>query len=210
MNPGYLSFVLISIAAVLLASGWKDTLLRGVSGKLLLLFFPCWIAASSLTVTVAGNIRINLVLAVLAVLTASAIGGYGNLLEKIHHLSLGLLLASVYFAMQVLVKLDPGLFFRFADLNMAAASGLMAALSARHPGTQTAVLSIGLVVGDFLYLYAARDLLPMELGHRTFQDRWWLSIFFARGFTLFFAFVVAACREMKQVWLAYRNGRRNG
>lgn len=96
MNPGYLSLILISVILILLASGWKDILIKGATHKALMLFFISWFTSLSFTVH-AGTAKINLVFAVIALWSSALAAKAGGMLYKLHLLSAGLLLGSVYF-----------------------------------------------------------------------------------------------------------------
>src|SRR5438128_1392 len=63
MNPGYLTIFVVCSAGILLASGWKEFLLKDMSHRSILFFFAGWLIFSMFTWVMtfhAERIQLNL------------------------------------------------------------------------------------------------------------------------------------------------------
>ncbi|MGG1551760.1 YphA family membrane protein [Paenibacillus ferrarius] len=206
MNSGYLSFILMSITLILLASGWKTLYVGGVSHQRLLLFFASWIVSARLTVTV-ENVHVRLVYALIAALSFLILYRTQGIVHKVHLLSIGLLLGSLHFLLQQLLEMDPILIIRNPAWESAAIIAVVAVAVQRNCWEQFAAISLGYVIGD-LYQAGIREIDGYHrLGYAAFQDQWWLSIFLARTLTIVLQAAYAGCRSLVRS-LFERNGGR--
>lgn len=184
MNPGYLSYVLISMLLILLASGWKDILFHGVTRTSILLFFVGWIPASFIQLSL-GGVTVSLVI---PFLLAACLGGswkMDTILQRGHVWSAGILLGLFDLIMR---ELD-GWNLIPPQYNPAAYSALalavLAAVMARGPLWQFIALSVGLVTAELLYAWLNRTSLGARtVGGPAFSDHWWYALCLARGLTV--------------------------
>lgn len=184
MNPGFPSFIFICISLILLASGWKLTLLGGISDRAIAAVFGLWLAVGLLRIGHADAAVIDgAVAALLAVTVIGALGGRFPL-HAVHLFSIGLFLGSVYYLFTRLGELNPF----FWPHGSWAPAGLLVAVAAamlvRNLRDQIAVLSLALLFGTVLYMRLHKQRTGISLGGLRFQDQWWLALFTARLLSL--------------------------
>lgn len=180
MNPGFLSLILISISLILLASGWKRTLLGNVPHVAIVLFFTSWCISGLFHVRLRDGTVIGGTAVVLAVVVALVLLGHRSLLGALHYVSLGLFLASVYYLMKHLGQLDPFFLPSRSWAGPAIVVALLAAALIRRTKDQIACLSLALLSGYALYWFVHRERVAVPLGDLRFQDEWWLAAVVAR------------------------------
>ncbi|MCS7462449.1 hypothetical protein N0M98_20210 [Paenibacillus doosanensis] len=208
MNPGYLSLLLMVVALILFASGWKDIIVRGITSKVILLFFVCWLVASQLTVPAAGG-RVNLCVAVLLFFAAYTLWTMRGFVYRLHMLSVGALLGSLCFFMQETIHLIPALFLGGTEVSIALIIGLLASVLIQIPSVQLAALSIGLLLAELYRGYLHQDYAGLQIGYQSFQDRWWLTVFMSRSLSLITGFGLLACKKSVN-WMTEGIKRRGG
>jgi hypothetical protein len=179
MNPGYLSWLLMVISVILFASGWKEVLIRGITSKVILLFFVSWFIGMSFTFAIPGG-SIAFSVVILLFIIGGALWQVNGIMLKLHAISIGILLGSVSFFMLETVQMTPVLLYRSPELSMALFIGLLAAVSIKLPSVQLASVSIGLLLGEAYFRYMHRRHVGLELGSLLFQDRWWLTVYMTR------------------------------
>jgi hypothetical protein len=204
VNPGLLSFLLISIAMILFASGWKEELARGISHKVILLFFVCWIFFSFFHIPFFAGYQVNLTYLVLAALIGSILVSCASLSQSVQLLSLGLLLGSVYFLLWQLYSIDPVMIIYRPTIDISITLSIIAALMIRHPLHQIAALSIGLTVGDGLFHWFQHGMGPVVLGGPLFQDQWWLTVMSTRLLSETCSYLFKGCKGAAQLWCERR------
>ncbi|MBD2861332.1 hypothetical protein [Paenibacillus oceani] len=180
MNAGFLSWILILVTFILLASGWKTFLLRGVSYQAILTFFAAWCVASRFDVSMGKGWAVNGVIVPLLILIGAALWRQRSFLGGLHGLSFGLFLASVYYLLKHMGDIDP--FFLPSRVTFGAALilALLAAILVRKPEDQIACLSFALLCGSALYGYVHKGQSAMPFAGLPFQDEWWLAVGSAR------------------------------
>ncbi|GMX65213.1 hypothetical protein Elgi_44830 [Paenibacillus elgii] len=207
MNAGYVSLLLIVVALILFASGWKNVILRGITPTSLLLFFMLWILFMRWS-TDWGGIRVFGCTLLLLTGSLWVMVRTPSFLYRFHLLSIALLLGSVYFFMRETLHLMPAVIWFSSEWTVAASVGFLAAALLRWPPLQIAGLSLGLLIGDIMLACAHREQMAMTLGQAEFQDEWWLTAFAARGCSLLLEGTVAgtklAFNRMRQM---VRSGR---
>ncbi|NHN28743.1 hypothetical protein [Paenibacillus agricola] len=183
MNPGYLSWLLMVISLILFASGWKDILMRGMTSRVILLFFVSFLIGIPLFVTVPGG-RVSLWLLILLGYAGLVLWKLDRLVNKLHVISVGILVGSLSFFMQETVYLFSSLVLGSLELTMALVVGLLVVMTLKLPSVQIAMLTVGLSLGEFFYLYIHQKHTGMELGSLKLLDRWWLNVFITRGLSM--------------------------
>lgn len=204
MNAGYVSLLLIVVSLILFASGWKDIILRGITHLSLLLFFVGWLILQRWSFTleqwrIYGCVPLLLVISFLVLFQAR------GLLLRLHLLSVGLLLGSVFFFMKETIHLAPALIVFSPEWTMAFFIGLLTSALLRWPAFQVAALSLGLVIGEGMFAYSHRDQTNIVIGQAGFQDAWWLTIYAVRGSSLALESAAAGCKKAcMYVWNTFR------
>lgn len=180
MNAGFLSWILIFVAFILLASGWKNVLLRGVSDPVILIFFIAWCVMGRFDVFESEGLTVNGVVVPLSIVILAALWRQRSILGGLHGLSFGLFLASVYYLLKHMGDIDP--FFLPSRIAFGAALilALLTTILVRKPADQIACLSFALLCGSALYSYVHRGQAAMPFAGLPFQDEWWLAVGSAR------------------------------
>ncbi len=208
MNPGYLSLIIIGMMLILLACGWKEELLRGIPHKAILLFFICWIPLSFAELSLKGGLRINACYLLLAAVALLILGSLRSPLQAFHLASIGFLAGSFEFLLQQIYSLDPAAVVFRPVFDICASISVPIALLLRQPLQQIAGLTIGLIVGDGLFLYAHKGYAPFFLGHPEFLDKWWLTLLVTRSFSLGVQYAISGCQRLSRLWNDLREARR--
>lgn len=205
MNPGYLSFLLISVTLILCASGWKDILIRGISNKAILLFFVLWVGASRVAIPWNGY-RLYLSFILVSILAGIILYKTGGMLVKLHLLSVGLLLGSIYFFLLEAAHLLPVLMGN-PGVHASMLVGATMFMLSRQTAVQIACISVGLVAGELYlaYIHHANGY-PAALGNPAFQDKWWLSLWTARGCTFMWQAVRSGTEQAVKLWSERKKG----
>ncbi|PYI54957.1 YphA family membrane protein [Paenibacillus flagellatus] len=180
MNPGFLCWILICISLILLASGWKRTLLRDIPDPAIVLFFVGWCALGRLQLPLTGYGQANGIVLLLAVVVAAVWARQRTALAGLHAVSFGLFLASVYYLLKHLGEVDPFFLPYRSGTGTSCVLGLIAALLVRRPQDQIACISFAMLVGSALYAIVHRERYGVSFGGLTFQDDWWMAIFAVR------------------------------
>ncbi|WP_281886884.1 hypothetical protein [Paenibacillus sp. YYML68] len=195
MNAGYLSLLLVVVALILVLSGWKDILLRGMTPTSLLLFFVLWIVLLPLSFEWQSIQFSGSAILWIGILSYVFVSMRGSLL-RFHLISVSLLLSSVYFFLKETIHLMPTIMIWNATFTTALMVGVLAAGLLRQPGLQIAAITAALLLGESMSLYAHRDTAIVVIGHAGAQDLWWLSIFTARAVSLLLEAMGNAVRGM--------------
>jgi hypothetical protein len=205
MNPGYLSLLLISVALILLASGWKDILIRGISHKVILLFFVLWVGTLKIIIQWNGlNVHASFLLVALAAVIILIFTE--GLLVKCHLMSIGLLLGSISFFLQEAASVVPA-FMEKPEMHTGIFLGIAAFLLARKPTYQILCISVGLILGEIYYAYIhGPQGYHAALGGPKFQDKWWLALWMARGCTVIWQSACAGGKQAIKYWTERRKG----
>jgi hypothetical protein len=205
MNSGYLSLIILCIMLILLLSGWKDVYVERISTKRILLFFVGWLALVSFHLNLNGW-QISLVYVWVALFSIAILHQIHGFLHKLHLLSVGLLLGSIHFLLQEILTMDPVLVIFKPSLDTALFLAMIVILIERRVKEQIACLSIGLLMGDFLFGFVHHSAAPVQFGGPSFQDEWWLSVFTARTMTILLQTAYSGCKLMIRSWLSRRGG----
>jgi hypothetical protein len=194
MNPGYLSIVLLVVSLILFASGWTDFLMRGITSKVILLFFISWLVTMEGQITL-EHAHIGLWIAVPALASIAIVVRSSGIMHRLHIVSAGLLLGSVTFFLLETIHLIPSLLLGSVELTMALLSGLLISALIKLPAVQLAVVTIGLLLGEAYFRFVHKDLIGFQLGTADLQDRWWLTLYVTRLVSLLLASIALLCRK---------------
>jgi hypothetical protein len=190
---------------ILLASGWKDVYVRSISPTWILLFFVGWLLLVTFHLNV-NEIKLNLVYLWVAAFAVGILIYTRGMVQKLHLLSVGLLLGSFHFLLQEILTTDPVMVMMRPNLDTALFLALIVILIERRVKEQIACLSIGLLLGDFYFAFVHQAVVPIRFGGPSFQDEWWLSVFAARTLTVILQSAYSGCKVVIRSWLARKGG----
>lgn len=180
MNPGYVSLIMICIAFILFMSGWKDTFLRGFSDGRVVLFFIAWCLLSRFQLQWGSHVSVNLVVLLLGVTVIRLLALQPSPLHKLHLISSGLFLGSLYYLFGHLSQADPAFLPFHSPQSLAVLLGLLAVVMARKTEEQLASITVGLLIGHLLDLTVHRRQISVHFAGFSFQDQWWTAVSAAR------------------------------
>jgi hypothetical protein len=195
MNPGYLTFILLSVTLILLACGWKETLLPGVANKRIILFFAVWICCNEIVLNL-GAVRLTLSYAVIACLTVLLLKSAGNVQQSLGLVFVSLLIAACDYLFLEMYSVNPFMTVISKRADIALILALIGLLLNRHPYRQMLILSLSLLLGEAWYQASHLAARPVKLGTADFMDQWWLAIFGARIAT---ATIQASYRRSRRI-----------
>ena len=197
MNPGYWSLIIISVTFVLLATGWKETIIGNVTNRALFLFFAAWIALSPFNVRLeAARVGVNLSVVLLGFVASVALFRGRTTRSRLQLAEFGLLLAPFFFLFRYLAETNPFLSELLSGPTTAVALGSLTVLATRNGLEQIGCVTIGLLVGHALLLYDRPGY--AVLGGPSFRDDWWLAVAAARSETVVLQSVRVAFRGARQ------------
>jgi hypothetical protein len=205
VNPGYLSWILVSISLILLASGWKRVLLGRIPDAGIFAFFAAWCILVFAEAEVGPGLKINLAVLPIAALFLVYLRRRRGNAKLLHLISACLFLASVQYFLKRIAELDPHLLPYDASLVSALAAALFALVWTRDPEEQIAGISFAALASHSLYWLSHREYLPLiPFGNMAFHDEWWLAAVSARAAAAMFAAAEAFVQRAAKNW----NGRR--
>ncbi|MDF2668347.1 MAG: hypothetical protein K0R67_653 [Paenibacillus sp.] len=181
MTPCYLSMILLCLTFILLASGWKNELLPGISDRSLLVFTASWIILSQIQINLPSPTitDVNLVVLLLVWLVVQNIWASSTWLAAFHFISIGLFQAALFYLLCYFAQADP-MFFPYHSPAVAAVFlGLVTALLTRNAFEQVGVVTFALLVGTGLYavvMNKGHSSYSLLFGGRLFQDQWWAAV----------------------------------
>lgn len=202
MNPGYLSYILICITVILLVSGWKDALLRGVSARAITLFFIGWFALSEVKFSL-GQWTISGPYAGLVILFFFLLSALPEEISVFYLMACGLTLGLFYFlANGISLSLAglPG----SSQLWLGLLIGLLVISLYRNPIAQLACITLCILSGSLLQMYSHASLAGYRLGFGHMKDHWWLFAFSARIITAALGYIALMTRTWFQQWTEAR------
>ena len=209
MNPGYLSFVVITIFIILLASGWKEAILGEWSNKHIALFLTAWFAGRWMTFH-GEHVRFNLSYAAVVFVTVAFLFSVKPFSRKIHLLAVGVLLSSFHYFLMEIFRVNPFLSPVNPDIETALWLCGLAIMITRQPGMQLFVLSFALLLGQTYFDYTHRETIPVHLGSPKFMDKWWFALISVRMGTLLLNSLIEMAGRTKRVWGNASKAREDG
>jgi len=180
LNPGYLSLLLMLVAAILLASGWKTALLGRVSGRDVALFVVLWAASMQFRWTWNGAIFYG-AWPVAFGLVAVLLWRSENWFRRWHVVVTGILLGSVYMLLQELYAIDPMFVLVGGNYDAVLWLSVICLMMRRKSFEQIGSLTIGLLLGELLAALFHHEGRMLVFGSPTFQDHWWLAVMTVRS-----------------------------
>lgn len=174
MNPGYMSWIWIVISLILLASGWKDVLLKGVTAKAIRFFFIVWCLLMAVHFPIGKHVLYPIFFFLFILYCAALLSG-----EHAQRRLQMAFLPTFLGILEFMLRQTSGaavLMLPDSSLLLAAAAVLLV----RPAVPQIAVISMSELVCLALTVYVHKERLPLTIGDMRFQDHWWLAVCSAR------------------------------
>jgi len=206
MNPGFLSYILLTLSLIFIGFGWKPHAIGGASARAALWFCLCWIVAAAV-VWHAGAWSGTLAYAPLAALAAFALRSPLPGKDAATALAFGCLLGAMYSLVQLVERVDPLAIVLHPTVDPLLLIALLAVCYTRRASIQFALLSVALIVNDAYMALLYAEWQPAFFGGRAFQDGWWAAATAVRCASVAAtAAVVRARREGGRIrgWLRVR------
>jgi hypothetical protein len=175
MNSGYLTLVVLITICILLGSGWKVYLLKGITSQAILIFIVGWLFSSIFTVQMNFNfmeIQLNLAFIFLLVSSGYLMTRLGSLAERLQLLLVAFLLCAADYVLREASGLS--------IINISILLALMAVCLQKNPLNQITSLIIGFLCGNVLSLWTHHRSQAFVLADQPFQDLWWFTLLLSR------------------------------
>jgi hypothetical protein len=192
MNPGYMTIFVLMVICILLASGWKDLLLAGISREAIIVFIMGWLLSSFFSVhfIIYGvSIQINLTFIFLLGYSLFLFGRLKEPLDKLHTAVLAILLGLLDVTLREASKFAMG----YDALIMA----IVIVSFQRSAQKQSASLLLGLLCGNVVSLIIHQRSQAIVMADQRYQDFWWLSLLLTRAVAVIFDYMRPS---LKKVW----------
>ena len=182
MNDGYWSYILMVVMTVLLSSGWRSSVVKGISSLEVFWFIAAWYIGLFAVIPLGSTISIQGIY--LALLLTLARFMFKEPIASVSYFIItGCLLGLIGFFIQELYRLDPVLIVFEKEIDAALIIGVLAWLVTRQP-CRRPVLSLAYIIQDVLPLLSKPADQMLFLGDAELQDGWWISYVCARVLTL--------------------------
>lgn len=199
---GYWFFVFVSMTFVLLASGWRKELFGELSHRSILASFGIGLALMAFEFQV-GDALVN---GAAIGLLAASIAAWFKLskgFDRIHLVSVGMLLASVTLMLRQFYRMEPVYVHISEAADLTIYLALLAALFVRNPIQQWICVTWGVFLGTALYMYlTGQGLSPF--GTLSLFSHYWGTFLAARLGSAAFGAIV---RSWQLIAKRYRSGR---
>jgi hypothetical protein len=183
MNPGFLSYILLTLSLILIGFGFRQPAIGEGSARAALWFCLAWIAAAALDWR-AGGWSGTLTYAPLLALAASALTSPFGAKDAATALSFASLVGAIFSLVQLVERLDPLAIALHSALDPIVLTAILVVCYTRRASTQLALLSIALVVNDAYMALLYAEWRPARFGGREFQDAWWLTAVTTRAMSV--------------------------
>jgi hypothetical protein len=176
MNPGYMTFVVILTIGILLGSGWKDYIFKGLSYKSIVFFVAGWIICSfiKLHIHVQQNldIQFNAAFIFLLLFSLYSMMRLKSAFERLNCITVSLVLCLLDFTFREAT----GLAMEYKAICLAlAVAGLQ-----KSTTKQLACLLLGFLCSNIFSLVIHHRTRTLLLADQSYQDLWWLTVLLSR------------------------------
>ncbi|GFR36870.1 hypothetical protein PRECH8_01660 [Insulibacter thermoxylanivorax] len=183
MNDGYWSYILLVVMTVLLSSGWRSSVVKGITSLEVLSFIAVWYIGLFSAIPLGSTVSVQgIYLALLLTLVRFMLKE--PIATVSYFIITGCLLGLIVFFVQEMYRLDPILIVFQKEIDAALIIGVLAWLVTRQALPQAAVLSLAYIIQDVLPLLSKPSDQMLYLGDAVLQDGWWISYVCARVLTL--------------------------
>jgi hypothetical protein len=174
MNPGYISFLLLCVAIILLSFGWKEHLLKGVSQSAIVVFLICWTAGYPYHLTLSKQLHMNGSYVLLIFYVIWILYKVQSRIEMFHMMTITLLIAAAYILLNQWFAMKPVFTELYSIYSISLILMALAAVLIRMPLQQFVVVTLGLMIGDIGFIKLQQGDYPAVLGTPAFYDQWWV------------------------------------
>jgi hypothetical protein len=197
MNPGYLSYIAITLSVILMSFGWRAQAIGNASVRAALWFCSGWLLSIILHWELASVFAGTCVYVPLLALTVAALKN-APLRDTASVLSFSLLLGSVLSLIQLVEAIDPFVIVLHPILDPLLILCLLVVCYTRSPMLQFVMVSVSLVVNDSYMALMYKEWEHAFFGDRSFQDAWWMSVIAVRALTVFLSII----QSTSQRWIS--------
>jgi hypothetical protein len=191
MNPGYLTIVIILTVGILLASGWKDLLLKEMTYPMIVVFITGWLICSFFSMhfkVLNIGIQLNAAYIFIIIISGVFIFQLHSTLERLHLFIQILLLCILDFALREASK--------YSIVSIAMLLALVTVVIQRNPLKQTIALLVGFLGSNLLSVIIHQRTQLFVLAQQPYQDLWWLTLLLTRIIALMFEYCALSFKKM--------------
>jgi hypothetical protein len=190
MNPGYMTFVVLLTISILLGSGRKDYIFKGLSYKSIVFFVAGWIICSFIKLHIhVQNLDIQFSAAFIFLLLFSLylMMRLKSALERLNLITVSLMLCLLDFTFREAT----GLAMEYRAIFLAlAVAGLQ-----KSTTKQLACLLLGFLCSNIFRLSVHHRTRSLLLADQSYQDLWWLTLLLSRLFAVLYENSVISFRK---------------
>ncbi|WP_442548607.1 YphA family membrane protein [Chengkuizengella axinellae] len=179
MNPGYLSFLLLSITYILVFFGWENQIIQEVSRKTILVFMLVWSLFLFIDIPL-FNTYVNLSYLIMLLTSTYIYLSQKTRFISFHSLTFMIFFSTLYVLFQQLYFMDPMFIIYHPTVDAAIVLAMLTAVLVKSSLEQFAVITIGIILGDFILSYFTLYHLPTQLGTFELYDIWMLTFIICR------------------------------
>jgi hypothetical protein len=194
MNPGYMTIFVLMVICILLASGWKDLLLAGISREAIIVFIVGWLLCSffSLHFIIYGaGIQINLAFIFLLGYSLFLFSHLKEPLDRLHTVALAVLLGLLDVTFREASPFAMG----YDALIMA----IVTVSFQREAQKQIASLLLGLLCGNVVSMIIHQRAQTIVMADQRYQDFWWLTLLLARAGAVIFDYLRPSLKKGRRL-----------
>jgi len=200
MNPGYLSYIALTLSLILIGFGFRTHAIGRSSAWSAAAFSAAWIASAAVDWNV-GAAAGTLVYAPLLALIAFGFAAEPlSLKDGASALTFGLLLGALYSLVELVEAVDPLVIAVHPSVDPALLTTALVVCFTHRPALQFALVSIATIVSDAYMALLYAEWQTPYFGGRAFQDAWWLCAFSARFASAAAGAASAALRRGSTWW----------
>jgi hypothetical protein len=191
MNPGYLTIVIILTVGILLASGWKDLLLKEMTYPMIVIFITGWLICSFFSLhfkVLTIGIQLNAAYIFIIIISGIFIIQLHSTLERLQLFIQIFLLCILDFALREASKLS--------IVSIAMLLALVTVAIQRNPLKQTIALLVGFLGSNLLSVLIHQRTQLFVLAEQPYQDLWWFTLLLTRVFALMYEYCAISFRKM--------------
>jgi hypothetical protein len=190
MNPGYMTIFVLMVICILLASGWKDLLLAGISRVAIIVFIMGWLLCSFFSVhfIIYGlGIKINFTFIFLSGYSIFLFSRLKEPLDRIHTFAIAILLG----LLDVTLREASIFAIGYDALIMATVTVSFQ----RRAQKQIASLLLGLLCGNVVSLLIHQRSQTIIMADQRYQDFWWLTLLLTRAVAVIFDYMLPSLKK---------------
>lgn len=182
MNPGYLSYVLMTCFVILVSSGWQIELVGYANRWIVMVFIGLWFVLMPLSWQATPYVTFHFSTAlIIALLIISSM----SLHTRIHLIQLLLfsIIISIWHGYMVYSQRSSPIYLILPVLDVAIGEAVLIGGFIKNPMHQITIVTTGVLVGDFLdQLW--NDPHHIQIGHAVAWDRIFIALFLTRAVAL--------------------------